>query len=476
LRRQFWQLVTPIALAVKDRELAAGLDAQGEPLKLISARTRKNRRSAMTPSGKGDPSAPPLMPAYQKSRVRSLLAGRAFATHCELYWRYDPFTGASFDVILTYQKAMGRDVFGLSDLAMAKIKSQSWAAWAKWRKAGLAPTEKRSAFPAAALTAGPQSRIAGIIARSAEPNAGATAPKAVGSLSTRWITRGIGEPKVILKAPFTATRSGAMTGPDWRRFFTAEEGGGKPPRAPKPKAPKPAAPKVARVAMKPAPPKPEPSRALMISDEWPLERRERFQSVLNSIDRVHTVGDLRAIPVVKDAADEKRNGSFVYENGEAKEIRLKTSGPTIELTLVHERGHHLEMFGLPTGDKGQRNWDYEETHNGFMAGWMEAVSKTDAFSALADLEGKRTAEWHGQAVAVDEDYLSYLTGWDELWARSYAQYITAKTQHPELLAQLAHTRSTAANPLYYHRQWSDEDFRPIEAAIDQLFRGLGWLK
>src|SRR5574337_824879 len=175
-RQQFWQLVVPIVLRVKDQELARGLDAVGESLRPITATTRRDRRSAMTPSGKGSPTAPPLMPAYQKSRVRSLLAGRAFATHCELYWRYDPFSGASFDVILNYQRDKGRDVFGISDAGRRKIRIQSWAAWTRWKTSGAAPAGERRAVPSAALKAGPQPRIAFQVARSALPNAGATAP------------------------------------------------------------------------------------------------------------------------------------------------------------------------------------------------------------------------------------------------------------------------------------------------------------
>jgi hypothetical protein len=249
LRQAFWQLVVPIALRVKDQELAAGLDAEGDPLRPISDRTRKYRRSAMTPDGKGDPAAPPLMPAYQKSRVRSLLAARAFATHCELYWRYDPFSGRSFDVILNYQREQGRDVFGISDDGMRAIRIQSWAAWTRFKNSGAAPVEKRTAFPSYALTQGPQPRIAGIIARSAEPGAGARTSVAIGNLDTRFITRGPGVPKIKdLKA--SATRSGSMGREGWHRYYTEEIG--KPPRpraavprapiAPRPPAPAPPAP------------------------------------------------------------------------------------------------------------------------------------------------------------------------------------------------------------------------------------------
>lgn len=28
----------------------------------------------------------------------------------------------------------------------------------------------------------------------------------------------------------------------------------------------------------------------------------------------------------------------------------------------------------------------------------------------------------------------------------------------------------------YHHQWEHNDFAPIESAIDDLFKGLGWIK
>src|SRR4051812_3662699 len=71
-RLLYWSWVTELGLRAKDKELSQGLDKDGRPLRAISAATRKHRRSAMTPSGKGDPSAPPLMPARALSRTRSL--------------------------------------------------------------------------------------------------------------------------------------------------------------------------------------------------------------------------------------------------------------------------------------------------------------------------------------------------------------------------------------------------------------------
>ena len=133
-RKLYWSWVVEFGLKRKDRELSQGLDKDGKPLRPITAATRKHRRSAMTPSGKGDPGAPPLTPALQKSRTRSLLAGKAVSTHADFFWKYDAYTGASWAVVLSYQADRGRDVFGLSQAGIAAVKAQSWAKWARWKQ------------------------------------------------------------------------------------------------------------------------------------------------------------------------------------------------------------------------------------------------------------------------------------------------------------------------------------------------------
>jgi len=133
VRRMYWAWVTELGLRAKDKDLSKGLDARGRPLRPISARTRKYRKSAMTPSGKGDPKAPPLTPAYQLSRTRSLLTGRAEADRAEFYWRFDPWTGDTWAKVLEYQKGQGRDVFGLSPAAIRSVMAGALARWEAWK-------------------------------------------------------------------------------------------------------------------------------------------------------------------------------------------------------------------------------------------------------------------------------------------------------------------------------------------------------
>jgi hypothetical protein len=136
-RKLYWGWVVELGLKAKGKEILAGLDKDGKPLKPIKPATKDHRKSAMTPSGKGDPNAPALIPGWQKSRTYSLLAGRALSTHAEFYWRYDAWTGASWGDVLAYQRKQGRDVIGISAGAIAKVKVQSWAKWEQWKAGAL---------------------------------------------------------------------------------------------------------------------------------------------------------------------------------------------------------------------------------------------------------------------------------------------------------------------------------------------------
>jgi hypothetical protein len=132
LRREFWAAVVKIVLDLKDKSLAKGLDRHGQALVPIAASTRAHRHSAM---GTADPDAPPLTPAYGLSRTRSLLAGRAFATHAEFFWKFDTRTGATWGKILLLHRKGGknlpvRDVIGLSPADQSEARRRAWAWWA----------------------------------------------------------------------------------------------------------------------------------------------------------------------------------------------------------------------------------------------------------------------------------------------------------------------------------------------------------
>lgn len=152
VRMMFWGFVVDAGLKRKDRELAQGLNAKGEPLPGVLPATRKHRRSEMTPSGKGDPSAPYLMPGRRLSRTRSLLYGRAFKDYALFGWRYDAHTGDQWGAVLAAHARRGKayDVVGLSPAGIAAVAREAQKRWRQWLlgspvQAGLVASRPQSA-------------------------------------------------------------------------------------------------------------------------------------------------------------------------------------------------------------------------------------------------------------------------------------------------------------------------------------------
>jgi hypothetical protein len=264
VKKQYWGWVVEFGLKRKDKELSQGLDKDGKPLRPITAKTRKYRRSAMTPSGKGSPTAPPLTPAYAKSRTRSLLDGRALSTHAEFFWRFDAFTGDQWGAVLEFQAKQGRDVFGLSDQGTRRVQQQALRRW-EAHKAGR-PVKERQ--------------------RAAQPVYGEFVGRKPDATSEFGIgTRGIGVhggmTAAELRAHYTEERAVNIPGRPKQAYnrILAHVWGGAGPRAQvvgkiAVKPPKPV-PIVQRVAMKPKPePKPEAPQLSFV------------QAVLLAIDKV----------------------------------------------------------------------------------------------------------------------------------------------------------------------------------------------
>jgi hypothetical protein len=63
----------------------------------------------------------------------------------------------------------------------------------------------------------------------------------------------------------------------------------------------------------------------------------------------------------------------------------------------------------------------------------------------------------------------------ELWERSYALYVAHRSADAELLAEVDERRGQVGSfPMPY--LWDEDDFDPVAAVIDDLFRRLGWLR
>ena len=145
----WFDLVVKYGLIAKDKDLAKGLGADGKPMKALRPKTIKYRKSEVGPVTK---TAPPLIPALELSRVRSLLTGRAHTSSAEFWWKFDSVSGESFAVILRYQRdEYGRDVFGLSPRGTAWTLARATTEWDRWKASPGAQrlTAGRQGIPAA---------------------------------------------------------------------------------------------------------------------------------------------------------------------------------------------------------------------------------------------------------------------------------------------------------------------------------------
>lgn len=191
---------------------------------------------------------------------------------------------------------------------------------------------------------------------------------------------------------------------------------------------------------------------------------------LEVIDRVHRDGVLPTIPVDSTGAYHYLGEyEFFPYNNSASRIALSKWGDHKEHTLAHEIGHFLDHQGLAPGKGFASNNPADKR----LEPWRKAMRASESVRALRKLQtGPATVD----GIPVQKNYLDYLLDTREIWARSYAQWITQRSGDQVLADQLGDIldRQRAAK-LAYPSQWEPEDFEPIARAIDDLFRDIGWL-
>ena len=189
--------------------------------------------------------------------------------------------------------------------------------------------------------------------------------------------------------------------------------------------------------------------------------RDVAQHVIGLIDGIHTTPDMPTIPIMSGSMGAE--GRYRHKlMGAPVDIMLNGKAAHPELTLAHEIGHFVDHQGV--GAVGV----YASTSDSLMADFRRIVQSSEAVSKLGDIR-KLSSNRRLR------DYVLYLLETEELWARAYAQYVTVKSGDARMLAQLNEIREFDKGDAIKFSQWSDEDFRPIMAAIDALFTGLGWL-
>lgn len=152
------------------------------------------------------------------------------------------------------------------------------------------------------------------------------------------------------------------------------------------------------------------------------------------------------------------------------EIRVNSERAYQETHIQHEFAHFLDDAHF-----GRNRFSFGSERSGVLDDWKASI---DASERVADLrrarsKGKTSIVAGGRDVTIwVEELAAYMLRRSELWARSYAQWIARKTGNSLALSQ--HQRWEAGRPIA--DLWTDDDFRPIHAALDDLFISQGLME
>jgi SPP1 gp7 family putative phage head morphogenesis protein len=190
------------------------------------------------------------------------------------------------------------------------------------------------------------------------------------------------------------------------------------------------------------------------------------------IDQVHGDGQLPAVPV-KQSVSKKEHGHYRWRGFQPVEITVSKHGDHPELTFAHEVGHFIDHQGM--SKPGRYASKFSED---LMRGWHEAVTNSPSIKRLKDALKEthidcRDIFGNTIKVRVASQYVRYLLQTEEIWARSYAQYIAVRSGDKAMLDQVDSIRKSGRTESGLS-QWQDDEFEPIARAIDAIFNQLGW--
>lgn len=191
----------------------------------------------------------------------------------------------------------------------------------------------------------------------------------------------------------------------------------------------------------------------------------KTQQALDLIDKVHGFDKAISPSHIDEMGFSTSKGTLGLYYPQTRAIELLDGHTDAISTAIHEIGHFID-FTLGKG--------YTATKRPELKEWRDAIDNSQSVTKLWDMltnPSKYEVDF-GKAgkLKPDTPYTDYLLKNEELFARSYAQYILTKNGKYDVLDDMRQ------DIMYDSKQWEDSDFKPIEAAFDKLFEGLKWKK
>jgi len=219
-----------------------------------------------------------------------------------------------------------------------------------------------------------------------------------------------------------------------------------------------------------------PLESVLNAVKLPRNVTGSIQEAVQAIDSVHGV-PVGMSPLSLELTNARsRAGSFRYWE---RKLRISRQwGDREGFTTIHEFGHALDYDVLDS----ERKW--ASTAAPILDDWRSAVSNSRAVKGLEQLLRTPSVQVtlpnnEPFRYTTDRKYIRYLLQNNEIFARSYTQYIATKSANPHLVAWVKQERGAGAmagSELYYPNFWDDDDFAPIIKAFDNLFGKLGWVR
>lgn len=190
-----------------------------------------------------------------------------------------------------------------------------------------------------------------------------------------------------------------------------------------------------------------------------------LRRTIGAIDRVHGDGELPVVVVELTLLPPGQAADYTFlQSGEPTSIRVSRIATRPELAFVHEVGHLLDHQALGS-DRSRFASEVEPE----LEDWRLIARRSDAVRTLVRYK------LDPAGVPADlQPYLTYLLSDEEVFARSYAQWIALRSGDATLQAQVASRRQRKPDTLFIPLQWDDDDFEPIAATLDRTFHRRGW--
>lgn len=195
-------------------------------------------------------------------------------------------------------------------------------------------------------------------------------------------------------------------------------------------------------------------RLRSLADVVALPRRSplhpQLARALAAADSRHVLrSDLAPVPV-RATATTRQGGCYRWRDDDPVDVRVSRLHGRVALSFLHELGHFVDhQLGCGLG----ANW--ASAGHGAFAPWRAAAAALPSRAAPGSSRSHRR----------------YFDSTREVWARSYAQTVLARSCDPVLEAELA--RLQAADDAFV---WPAVALAPVADAIEDVLAGLGLLR